>query len=83
MFSRARNGLGKEYGLFTIGSGVGWMLGSLLSGLLYVIGESLVYITSALIVSLPFVAFYVLYPEGREGNEGSKVESQRCLKFLS
>jgi MFS family permease len=83
VFSRARGGLGQEYSLFTIGSGVGLMLGSLMSGFLCNIGgESLVYVLSALMVSLPFAFFYALYPDSGDGDRGDGGGVTEAFKIL-
>jgi len=72
VFSRGGGGLGREYAMFTLGSGTGFALGATLSGALYALGgPHLVYLVTALLVSIPYPVYYTYYtPGARKEIEG-------------
>jgi len=62
VFSRADHGFGREYSSFTLFSGVGFLAGSLLAGLLYATGGvELVYAVAAVLVTTPYITYYTYY----------------------
>jgi MFS family permease len=62
VFSRGGSALGREYAIFTLGSGTGFALGAALSGALYALGgPQLVYLVIALLVSVPYPVYYAYY----------------------
>lgn len=62
-FSTASGGQGKEYGEYTVGTGLGFFIGSVSTGILYGLGgPRLIFVsTSIMLVAPPFI-YYWAYP---------------------
>lgn len=60
----SRDNMGSYYGKITIGSGLGFFLGSIVTGVIIAsLGSSGVYITVALILAISYLIYYYKYPE--------------------
>jgi len=81
VFSRSTRSLGREYGVFTMGSGVGFLIGSLITGLLYAVGGLwLVYTVMAVLIAISYIIYYVYYTSSSE--EHSYSLSSGLIKLL-
>lgn len=70
VFAEAQKKLGKVYSLFTVGTGLGFSLGSFAMGLLYRAGgPSLVLAACSSLCLLSYIVFYSFYPRVGEVSE--------------
>ena len=83
VFSRTTHGFGREYSMFTVGAGVGFLVGSLLTGLLYAAGGVwLVYTVIAVLIAISYTTYYVYYtPSSKELLHGSNRGLLKLLKY--
>ncbi|MEM2025253.1 MAG: MFS transporter [Desulfurococcaceae archaeon] len=62
VFSRAKDNLGWEYSKFTVGSGIGYVAGSVISGPVYNLGQAFaVFALNATLPPLVFAIYYLFY----------------------
>lgn len=84
VFSRTTRSLGREYGIFTMGSGVGFLIGSLLTGPLYAVGSVwLVYTIIAVFITISYIIYYEYYtPSIEEQFHNLNIGLFKLLKYV-
>ncbi|MEM4433112.1 MAG: MFS transporter [Desulfurococcaceae archaeon] len=69
-FAMVSENYGQEYSEYTIGMGIGFFIGSTLTGFIYALGgSSTVFIASSILLAIPPIMYYKFYPFNVEFDE--------------